>query len=165
MSLVQSIRLTIRAKVLLLALGLALPPLIVVSMLGLSSLDSARDTAMRTSVNALRAQAEANLAKRAADKALLYNATLEDIQRQVESVATNVSSLTAASNPPSNSSGRIWISPDGPTPANLATYESAADRARQFVPILSTIVQRYPLISLGYVALDEGGVIAYHGSE
>src|SRR5689334_6337476 len=161
MRFVQSIRLSIRAKVLLLALGLALTPLIIVSLLGLSSLNTARDTAMQTSISALHAQAEANLAKRAADKARLYNATLEDIQRQVESMATNVTSLMAASRPPSNSTGRVWISPDGPTAANLATYEGTADRARQFIPILSTIVQRYKLISLGYVALDDGGVIAF----
>jgi two-component system sensor histidine kinase/response regulator len=161
MSLVQSIRISIRTKVLLLALGLALPPLIAVSLLGLSSLNTARDAAMRTSTDALRAQAEANLAKRAADKARLYNATLEDIQRQVEGMATNVSSLMAASRPPSNSSGRVWISPDGPTEANLAAYDRSAGRARQLIPILSTIVQRYKLISLGYVALDDGGVIAF----
>jgi two-component system sensor histidine kinase/response regulator len=161
MSLVQSIRLSIRAKVLLLALGLALPPLLIVSMLGLSSLNAARDAAMQTSIGALRQQAEENLAKRAADKARLYNATLEDIQRQVESVATNVSTLMAASRPPSNSTGRVWISPDGPTPANLAANEQSVDRARQFIPILSTIVQRYKLINLGYVALDDGGVIAF----
>ena len=161
MALVRSIRLSIRAKVLLLALGLALTPLLIVSLLGLSSLNTARDTAMQTSIDALRAQAEANLAKRAADKARLYNATLEDIQRQVESLTTNVTALMVASQPPSNSTGRIWISPDGPTPANIAQYESTADRARQFIPILSTIVQRYKLISLGYVALDDGGVIAF----
>ena len=43
MPFVRAIRLSIRAKVLLLALGLALPPLIIVSVLGLSSLDRARD--------------------------------------------------------------------------------------------------------------------------
>src|SRR5438128_10027917 len=101
MPFVRAIRLSIRAKVLLLALGLALPPLIVVSLLGLSSLNSARNTAMQISTDALRAQAEANLEKRAADKARLYNATMEDIQRQVQGTATNVSSLLAAGSPPS----------------------------------------------------------------
>ena len=113
----RAIRLSIRAKVLLLALGLALPPLIVVSLLGLSGLNSARDTAMQIGNDALRAQAEANLEKRAADKARLYNATMEDIQRQVQSTAINVSSLMSAGRPPSNSLGRVWVSPNGPTPA------------------------------------------------
>ena len=103
MSLFRSIRLSIRTKVLLLALGLALSPLLVVSVLGLSSLNTARDTAVDTSIAALRRQAEANLAKRAADKARLYDATLADIQRQVEGVATNVTSLMAASQPPTSS--------------------------------------------------------------
>jgi len=161
MPFVRAIRLSIRAKVLLLALGLALPPLIVVSWLGLSSLDSARDTAMQIGNDALRAQAEVNLEKRAADKARLYNATMEDIQRQVQSTATNVSSLMTAGRPPSNSIGRVWISPDGPTPANVRAYDRSVARARQFIPILATATQRNPLISLGYVALEEGGVVAF----
>src|SRR5262249_34262806 len=161
MPLVRTIRLSIRAKVLLLALGLALPPLMVVSLLGLTSLESVRDTAMQISSASLRAQAEANLEKRAGDKARLYNATMEDIQRQVQSTATNVGSLIAAGRPPSNAAGRVWISPDGPTPENEREYERAVARARQFIPILATVAQRNPLISLGYVALEDGGVVAF----
>src|SRR6185503_17370364 len=161
MPFVRAIRLSIRAKVLLLALGLALPPLIVVSLLGLSGLNSARDTAMQIGNDALRAQAVANLEKRAGDKARLYNATMEDIQRQVQSTATNVGSLMAAGRTPSNSVGRVWISPDGPTPANEREYDKSVARARQFIPILATATQRNPLISLGYVALEEGGVVAF----
>ncbi|MFN8568770.1 MAG: ATP-binding protein [Kouleothrix sp.] len=161
MSLFRAIRLDIRTKVLLLALALALPPLLIVSLMGLASLNTARDTAQAISIAALRTQAEANLAKRAADKARLYNATLEDIQRQVEGVATNVTSLMGASLPPTSSSGRVWISPGGPSPSGEASYPQSVARARQFIPILATVVQRYKLISLGYVALDEGGVIAF----
>jgi two-component system, sensor histidine kinase and response regulator len=161
MPFVRAIRLSIRAKVLLLALGLALPPLIVVSLLGLSSLDSARDTAMQIGNDALRAQAEVNLAKRAVDKARLYNATMEDIQRQVQSTATNVSSLMNAGQPPANGVGRVWLSPDGPTPENEREYAKSVARARQLIPILAAATQRNPLISLGYAALEEGGVIAF----
>jgi len=157
----RAIRLSIRAKVLLLALGLALPPLIIVSLLGLSSLNSARDTAMQIGNDALRAQAVANLEKRAGDKARLYNATMEDIQRQVQSTASNVSSLMAAGRMPANGTGRVWISPDGPTPANEREYDTSVARARQLIPILATATQRNPLISLGYVALQEGGVVAF----
>jgi two-component system sensor histidine kinase/response regulator len=161
MPFVRAIRLSIRAKVLLLALGLALPPLIVVSLLGFSSLNSARDTAMQIGNDALRAQAEANLEKRAADKARLYNATMEDIQRQVQSTAINVSSLMTAGWPPTNSAGRVWVSPDGPTPANERQFDKSVARARQFIPILATATQRNPLISLSYVALEDGGVVAF----
>jgi two-component system sensor histidine kinase/response regulator len=157
----RAIRLSIRAKVLFLALGLALPPLIIVSLLGLSSLNSARDTAMQIGNDALRAQAVENLEKRVGDKARLYNATMEDIQRQVQSTATNVGSLMASGRMPSNSTGRVWISPNGPTPANEQTYDKSVARARQFIPILATAAQRNPLISLGYVALEEGGVVAF----
>src|SRR5215213_9913609 len=157
----RAIRLSIRAKVLILALGLALPPLIIVSLLGLSGLNSARDTAMQIGNDALRAQAVENLEKRAGDKARLYNATMEDIQRQVQSTATNVGSLMTAGRTPSNSAGRVWISPDGPTPANEHAYDRSVARARQFIPILATAAQRNRLISLGYVALEEGGVVAF----
>src|SRR5438034_10600171 len=84
MPFVRAIRLSIRAKVLLLALGLALPPLIIVSVMGLSGLDNARGTAVQEGTAALRNQAEANLQKRAIDKAHLYNAALENVQQQVE---------------------------------------------------------------------------------
>jgi two-component system, sensor histidine kinase and response regulator len=157
----RAIRLSIRAKVLLLALGLALPPLIVVSLLGLSSLNSVRDTAVQIGSDALRAQAEANLAKRAVDKARLYNATMEDIQRQVQSTSTNVSSLMNTGRLPTNSLGRVWISPNGPTPENERENERSVARARQLIPILATAAQRNPLISLAYVALEEGGVVAF----
>ena len=86
MPLARAIRLSIRAKVLLLALGLALLPLITVSILGLSSLDRARDTAVTISNTALRGQAETNLAKRAADKARLYNAALEEFPANLVSM-------------------------------------------------------------------------------
>ena len=129
MSIFRTIRLSIRTKVLLLALGLALTPLIIVSLLGLSSLDTARDTAMRSSIDALRAQAEANLAKRAADKAQLYNATLVDIQHQVEGMATMVSATIASRQPPISASGPVWISPNGPSPESEATYAQSAARA------------------------------------
>lgn len=161
MALFRDTRISIRAKVLGLTLSLALVPLLIVSVLGLSSLNTARNTAVNTSIQALRQQAEGNLAKRAADKAKLYNATLEDIQRQVEGVATTVTSLMSASQPPSNSSGRVWISPNGPAPAAEAAHAQSVARARQFIPILATVVQRYKLLSLGYVALDDGGVIAF----
>ncbi|MEO7913498.1 MAG: cache domain-containing protein [Roseiflexaceae bacterium] len=157
----RTIRLSIRAKVLLLALGLALPPLIVVSLLGLSSLNSVRDTAMQIGNDALRTQAVTNLEKRAGDKARLYNATMEDIQRQVQSTATNVGSLMASGRMPANAAGRVWISPDGPTPVKEREYDKSVARARQFIPILATAAQRNPLISLGYVALEEGGVVAF----
>jgi two-component system sensor histidine kinase/response regulator len=161
MSFVHAIRLSIRAKVLLLVLGLALPPLLIVGALGLTNLNTARDTATQIVTNELRTQAEDNLAKRAADKARLYNATMEDIKRQVEGIATTVTSLMSAGDPPSSATGRVWISPDGPTASNLQIYDQPAARARQFIPILRTVVQRYKLINLGYVGLEDGGVIAF----
>src|SRR6185503_4821436 len=160
MPFVRAIRLSIRAKVLLLALGLALPPLIVVSWLGLSSLDTARATAVEDSSAALRGQAESNLEKRAADKARLYDTRLDNIRQQVEGLAVYAGMLVDAGQP-SAGTGRVWISPDGPSPQSEQAHAVSVARARQFIPLLSAVVQRNPLVSLGYVALEDGGVVAF----
>ncbi len=160
MSTARTIRLSIRAKVLILALGLALPPLILVSFLSLSTLNQARDTAVQVGIGALRSEAEAHLAKHASDKAGLYNAQLDTIRQQVEGVATYTNALVDAGLPPDGGTGPIWIAPDGPTPANERAYAVAAARARQILPILNATVKQNPLVSLGYVALEDGGVLA-----
>lgn len=157
----HAVRLSIRAKVLLLALTLALPPLIVVSALTLSSLERVRNTAVQAGKNALQTQAETNLVKRAADKARLYNATLANVQQQAEGVAAYAVTLIDQGALPTTSTERIWIAPDGPTAANEAEHRATVARARQFVPLLRSIVQRNPLVSLGYIALEEGGVVAF----
>jgi two-component system, sensor histidine kinase and response regulator len=160
MPFVQAIRLSIRAKVLLLALGLALPPLVIVSLLGLSSLDTARETARQVSTDALRDQAVSNLKERAADKARLYTTTLENVKQQVEGVSAYASALEAG-DPPSAAAGRVWISPDGPSPASEQAHADTVARARQFIPLLASVVQRNPLIELGYIGLEDGGVVAF----
>jgi two-component system sensor histidine kinase/response regulator len=161
MSFVHAIRLSIRAKVLLLALGLALPPLVIVSLMGLSGLDNARDTAVQAGTAALRNQAETNLEKRAADKARLYNAALDNVEQQVEGVAAYARTLIDSGPPPPNLKGRVWISPEGPNPEGERTYPDEVARARQFIPLLHSVVQRNPLVNLGYIGLKEGGVVAF----
>ena len=161
MSLARPFRLNIRAKVLLLALGLALPPLIIVSLMGLSGMDSAHDTAVQAGTSALRTQAESNLEKRANDKARLYNTTLNNIEQQVEGVAAYARTLVDAGPPSDTGQERVWISPDGPSPAAERAHAESVARARQFVPILQSVVQRNPLVSLGYIGLEDGGVLAY----
>src|SRR5215470_5864430 len=135
MPFVRAIRLSIRAKVLLLALGLALPPLITVSVLGLSSLDQARATAEDISTTALQVQAETNLAKRAADKARLYNAALDNIRDKVEEVASYATTLVMAGPPPRDGVGRVWVSPDGPSLEGERAHPAAVARARQLMPL------------------------------
>jgi two-component system sensor histidine kinase/response regulator len=158
---IPAIRLSIRAKVLLLALGLALLPLVTVSLLGLSSLNTARDTALGISTDALRRQAEANIEKRAADKALLYNSTLVQVRNEVEEVALYAKLLIDEEPPPSQGTGRVWVSPDGPTATSERAFPESVARARQFMPILSSVVKRHSLVSLGYIGLEDGGVVAF----
>ena len=96
MSFVRTISsLSIRAKVLLLALSLALIPLISTSWLGLTSLDQARITAEEISTHALQTQAEQYLVKRSSDKALLYNAALNTIRVRAEAFAAYAPNLIA----------------------------------------------------------------------
>jgi two-component system sensor histidine kinase/response regulator len=156
----RTIRFSVRLKVLLLALGLALPPLLVVSWLGLAGLDRARDTAVQVGTDALRQQAEANLARRAADKARLYNAELASIRQQAEGVAAYATAQIAAG-PPPITKGRVWVSPGGPTQAALRQHADSVARARQYIPLLTAVVQRNPLVRLGYVGLEDGGVVAF----
>src|SRR5690349_17843793 len=104
MSTKRAFRFSIRAKVVTLALGLALPPLIVLSLLGINSLDRARTTAIATGSTALRIQAEESLRKRASDKAALYDATLRSISQQVSGVAAYATNLVNAGPPPASES-------------------------------------------------------------
>ncbi|MDZ4717087.1 MAG: ATP-binding protein [Roseiflexaceae bacterium] len=154
-------RFTIRAKVLTLALGLALPPLLLLSLLGLNSLDRARDSAVQSGTAVLREQAENNLRTHAADKAALYNAALSNIGQQVESVAGYARTLIdAGAPPPTNQTTRVWVVPGGPSPANLKAHAAAVARAGQFVPLLQSVVARNRLVSLGYIGLEDGGALA-----
>jgi two-component system sensor histidine kinase/response regulator len=154
-------RITLRAKVLLLSLSIALPPLIIVCALALTSFDSARDTAVQVGASALREQAEAELALRAADKARLYDGDLTTVRQQVEAVASYAQVLIAAGPPPPTGAGRVWIPPDGPDPISERENAAAVARARQFTPLLRSVVEQNPLVSLGYIGLEESGVATF----
>ncbi len=143
------------------ALGLALPPLLILSILGLNSLSQARNLAVQAGSTALSRQAEDNLRKRAADKAALYDSALSTVEQQVEGVATYARVLIdAGPPPPSTNQARVWIVPGGPTNANLAAHAPEVARARQFVPLLQSIVAKNSLVSLGYIGLERGGALA-----
>jgi two-component system sensor histidine kinase/response regulator len=160
MSTKRAFRFSIRAKVVTLALGLALPPLIVLSLLGINSLDRARTTAVATGSTALRIQAEESLRKRAADKAALYDATLRSISQQVGGVAAYATNLVNAGPPPASESPiRIWVA-GGLDDENIRVNATSVARGRQFIPMLQSLVRRNPLVSLGYIGLEDGGVLA-----
>jgi two-component system, sensor histidine kinase and response regulator len=157
----QQSRFTIRAKLLAMALGLALPPLLVLSILGLNSLSLARNSAVQSGAAVLSSQAEESLRKRAADKAALYNSALSTVEQQVEGVASYAQVLVdAGPPPPSSNQARVWIVPGGPTEANLRAHAAEVARARQFVPLVQAIVAKNPLVSLGYIGLERGGALA-----
>ncbi|MBC8161626.1 MAG: histidine kinase, partial [Roseiflexaceae bacterium] len=154
-------RMNLRAKLLVLALLLAWLPLVGVGWLGLSSLDLARSTAVETATGALRDQAESTLAKRAADKAELYNTILHNVQDDVQGVASYARALIAAGPAPLGVDGIYWAVPGGPSEANQRAYSATVARAQQFNSLLRSVVTQNDLISLGYIAFEDGGVVAF----
>jgi two-component system sensor histidine kinase/response regulator len=152
-------RTSIQQKILLLLLGLALPPLFLVGWLSLAFLGLIRDTVVEEGASALRIQKETELAQRAADKARLYDLALISVEQQVESVAGYAAALAATGvrNP---SADRVWIAP-APSPELLAANADGVAFVQQLIPVLRSTVDANPLVNIGYVALEEGGVIAF----
>jgi two-component system sensor histidine kinase/response regulator len=130
-------------------------------MLSLNTLERAQNTSIDAGIGALRLQAEENLRKRASDKAALYDATLATIQQEVEGVAAYTTALISADVPSSAvlSAQRVWIA-GGASEENLEKYAASVARARQLTPLVQAIAGRNSLVSLGYIALEDGGVLA-----
>ncbi len=158
MSVRQPFRLTVRSKMTLVALVLALAPLVFVSALSLSALDRARGIAVQTASDALREQTEADLTRWVTDKANLYDAKLDRIYHQVESIVRYQPVEPRAARTVSD---RLWIAPDGPTSAAVRTHANTIALARQYIPLLRASIDQEGMVSLGYVAFEEGGVIAF----
>ncbi len=152
-------RTSIQQKILVLLLSLALPPLLLVGWLGVAGLDRARATAVDEGTTALRAQAEENLARRAADKAALYDAALAAIEQQVETVAAYAAANYQSEEHPFTGE-RVWVAP-APSPELLAANSPQVAFAQHLIPLLRAGVRSNELVSIGYVALDQGGVIAF----
>jgi len=154
----RSWHLTVRTRITLVALVLALAPLLFVSALSLSALDRARSIAVQTASEALREQTESDLARWVTDKANLYDAKLDRIHHQVETI---VAYRPANISNPAVVSDRVWIAPDGPTPAALRSHAATVALARQYIPLLRASVGQDGMVSLGYVAFEDGGVLAF----
>jgi two-component system sensor histidine kinase/response regulator len=154
----RSWHLTVRTRITLVALVLALAPLLFVSALSLSTLDRARSIAVQTASEALREQTESDLARWVTDKANLYDAKLDRIYHQVETI---VAYRPANISNPAVVSDRVWIAPDGPTPAALRSHAATVALARQYIPLLRASVGQDGMVSLGYVAFEDGGVLAF----
>lgn len=158
-----SLRSSIRKKILALMLALALVPLLLVGWLSLTRLERARNTVVSDGTNALRAQAERTLVQQAADRARLYDRLLIAIQQQVESVAHYAEYLVTTDDAivPSTDQVNVWIAPAGADARSLRRYARSVGQARALAPLLSATVQSNPLMNIGYMALEEGGVIVF----
>jgi two-component system sensor histidine kinase/response regulator len=156
----RRMRSSIQQKILLLLLGLALPPLLLVGWLGLAGLQRARETARQEGTAALSRQAEIALALRAEDKARFYDASLQGIQRQVEALAAYAQARYTA--PPTPLSAEaVWVAPS-PNAALLAQYEPQVRYVQSLIPLLRSAVAANSLVSIGYIGLEAGGVIAFN---
>ncbi len=156
------IGLGIQARVLVFALGLALPALIIVGGLSLNRIARARDAAVEQSKATLLAQAERTLQERAIDKAELYDQTINAIQLQtlsVRDVAVKAFS-TAQSDLPPLRIERFWLANRGAVANPPADLRLSVNQAQVVVDALRTQVSGNQLISLGYIAL-ENGVVAF----
>ncbi len=152
------VRFGLQARVLILALGVSLPALVIVGWLSLRGISQARNAAVTQSEVTLLAQAERTLQERALDKAELYDRTLLNIQRQVQAV-TEVAVQSFSTPRDQLQAPRIelfWLTGEGAVanpPANLRTTVSQAQRTAD---ALISQVSINPLISLGYLATENG---------
>ncbi len=153
-------RLNILTKILLLTLGLSLPPLLLVGWLGLTSLTDARNIAVQESSEALRVQIREALTGRVRDKARRYNSELSAVEQQVESVA-RYAELVMLSNQFPARPDQVWVSPYGPTSDARRQYAASVVRAQRLVPLLQEAVDTNLLVNLSYVAFDKGGVVSF----
>ena len=149
----------IQQKILLLLLSMSLPPLVLVGWLGLTELSRARDTAVEEGTSALRTQAESTLALRVREKAHLYDVSLAGVQQQVESIAAYATGLYGGPQPTPDAT-RVWIAP-APSAELLARYASQVAYSQRLIPLLHAAVSHNPLMSIGYIGLEQGGVIAF----
>ncbi|EFO79925.1 histidine kinase [Oscillochloris trichoides DG-6] len=149
----------IQQKILLLILSLSLPPLMFVGWLGLTGLARAHDTAVEEGTNALRNQAEETLAQRARERAQFYNVTLTAIQQQVEGVAS-YATYQASKPVPDRTADRVWVAP-APNPALIESYSPQVAYAQQMIPLLQSVITHNTLFNVGYIALDQGGIMAF----
>jgi two-component system sensor histidine kinase/response regulator len=157
----EAVRVNILAKILMLTLGLALLPLVLVGWLSLSSLANARDMVIAESDASLRSYVEQSLADRARDKARLYNRIFIDLEQHVE-MTGRYAELAIVTGQLPYPPGRVWVAPDGPDEENLRQYGIAVSRAQELQPLIEEAVANNPLVDRGYVAFEEGGVIAYN---
>jgi two-component system, sensor histidine kinase and response regulator len=153
-------RSSIQQKILLLLLSLALPPLVLVGWLGLAGLQRARETARQEGIVALSEQAETALALRAQDKARFYDAALQSVQQQVEALAAYAQMRYAEPAPPL-ADPPVWVAPM-PSAALREQYAPQVAYAQSMVPLLRTAVATNSLVSIGYIGLEMGGVIAFN---
>ncbi len=153
-------RLSIFRKILLLLLCLAVPPLLLIGWLSLSTLSDVRDMAIDEGTEAMRTQVHETLERRVQDKARRYNSELAAVENQVNMTARQAE-LLLTTDRAAPAVRRVWVAPTGPTATNLRQHRVTVAQARQVIPLVTTVVEHSPLVNLAYVAFHDGGVIGF----
>ncbi len=154
-------RLSILKKILLLTLGLAMPPLLLFGWLIFSTLGEAGDLAVAESSDALRSITRETLRSQVASKARSYDAELAGVQNQVETLARYAEQVTISLQSPIAPEA-VWVAPIGPSSASNDLYRSTITKARRMVPLLRDTAERNPRVNLAYIAYQRGGVTSFN---
>lgn len=154
-------RLSILKKILLLTLGLSMPPLLLFGWLIFSTLGEASDLAVAESSEALRNITRETLRSQVASKARSYDAELAGVQNQVETMARYAEQVTVSLQSPV-APDDVWVAPIGPSRASNELYRTSITKARRMVPLLRDTVERNPRVNLAYIAYQRGGVIGFN---
>lgn len=156
--------LSIRSKIVLVSLGLALPALVLMAWLVLGSFETARNDLQNESASALRQQAEAALQQSSNDKALGYADRLQAIETQLEQLASYVQHIPSQNDLPAANSDQIWIAPSG-WDAQIASEQAATlELAQATLPFLIDLKLDEALIAQAYVAFESGGISVFRTS-
>jgi two-component system sensor histidine kinase/response regulator len=154
--------LSIRSKIVLVSLGLALPALLLMAWLALASVDKARSDLYDEAQSALRLQAERAFQQSSNDKAQAYALWLQNMQNQLESVASAVASLPPSSdNSLETSREQLWIAPRGWNERIGSEQPATLARAQATRSFFAELKLDPAVVSQAYVAFEAGGITVF----
>ncbi|NTW02332.1 MAG: HAMP domain-containing protein, partial [Oscillochloris sp.] len=78
-----------------------------------------------------------------------------------ESIATYAADIAADTQQPTLSSTRVWIAP-APSPELLTRYAQQVAYTQRIIPLLQATISHNPLVNIGYISLEDGGIIAFN---
>ena len=156
-----SVRFGLQTRVLFLLLGLSLPVLFVVGLLSLRAIAQARDAAVRQSELTLLTQTQQSLKSRVIDKAEIYDRTLFDVQRQLQTVLVVAEQAfsTSRADLPDPRIEMYWQVGSGAVANAPDNLKATVAQAQMVASALKGQVASNKLISLAYFATTDGVMV------